>query len=320
MLWRPASIADLDDIWRLRQVMSRADHPDYLTTRESIEADFRHSYFDANRDSLVGLDSRRDVVAVGMVIAPPRAHSIAKSIPIGGVHPDFRNRGIGRELLRWQLDRAEEQLTGSGNCLPRWVLTYADDRAPQNARLFIRAGLQLARRFAALERPLSEPVEWVAARGGVAIRAYSPEWSSATHAARDAAFLDHWGGQPMSDESWASYVNSTRFAPGLSFVATAPDGTGGDQVIGFVLSSVTQHTGRTPRAAATFVDQIGVVREWRGNRIAQALLSAHLRAGKAAGFERATLVSDLEVGGALPLHTGMGFRATQRKAAFIRQL
>ena len=323
-LWRPATADDIDAIWQLRQAMGRVDHPNFLTARGAIAADFGYSHFHAERDSIVGLDAAGRVVANGMVMFPPRQVTLVRSIPIGGVHPDLRGLGVGRVLLEWQLNRARQQLASSEKTLPGWVFAYADERAPAAGRLFASAGMALTRYFLTLERTLERtldaPVRRIDAADGIRIAQYRHEDSVAVHAARDEAFLDHWASQPMSDENWNAFVNGRWFRTDLSFVAFGTDSTGSEQVVGFVLSTANENVWATQGFTGSYIDLVGVLSGWRGRHIAQSLLAAQLAAGRALGHERVTLAVDSDSPtGALGLYTGMGFVPTHRKLAYTLQ-
>ena len=315
--WRPATGDDIDGIWELRRDMGEVDHPNYLTARGAIAADFGYSHFHRELDSLVGLDAAGRIVAVGMVMFPPRQVSLVRSMPIGGVHPSLRGRGIGRQLLAWQLARAKQQLVSTTTTLPGWILAYADERSPQNAALFEHAGLSLTRYFLTLERPLDAPVRVVDAADGIRIAAFTAAVSAAVHAARDESFMDHWGSQPMSDENWNAFVGGTWFRPDLSFVAYGTDAAGTEQVVGFVLSTANENVWATQGFTGSYIDLVGVLSGWRGRHIAQSLLAAQLAAGQALGHERVTLAVDSDSPtGALGLYTGMGFVPTHKKMAY----
>ncbi|MDJ0337727.1 GNAT family N-acetyltransferase [Cryobacterium sp. PH31-O1] len=319
-LWRPATIDDIDGIWQLRQVMGRVDHPNFLTARGAITADFGYSHFHAEFDSLVGLDAAGQVVAVGMVMFPPRQVSLVRSMTIGGVHPSIRARGVGRQLLAWQLGRAKQQLASSPKTLPGWIVSYSDERSPQNAALFERAGLSLTRYFLTLERPLDAPVPVITAAAGIRIAAFTAAASAEVHATRDDAFMDHWGSQPMSDENWNAFVGGKWFRPDLSFVAYGTDASGTERVVGFVLSTANENVWATQGFTGSYIDLVGVLSGWRGRHIAQSLLAAQLGAGRALGHERVTLAVDSDSPtGALGLYTGMGFVPTHRKMAYTLQ-
>ncbi|TFD55656.1 GNAT family N-acetyltransferase [Cryobacterium sp. Hh38] len=315
--WRAATESDIDGIWQLRQAMGEVDHPNYLTARGAIAADFGYSHFHPELDSLVGLDQTGRIVAVGMVMFPPRQVTLARSLPIGGVHPLLRGRGIGRQLLDWQLARAKQQLASSASTVPGWILTYAEERSPQNAALFEHAGLSLARYFLTLERPLDAPARAIDPADGIRIAAFTTEASAEVHAARDDAFMDHWGSQPMSDENWNAFVGGKWFRPDLSFVAYGTDRANIEQVVGFVLSTANENVWATQGFTGSYIDLVGVLSGWRGRHIAQSLLAAQLAAGQALGHERVTLAVDsASPTGALGLYTGMGFVPTHKKMAY----
>lgn len=319
-VWRAATDADIDGIWQLRQDMGRVDHPNYLTARGAIAADFGYSHFAAEHDSLIGIDAHGRIVAVGMVMFPPRQVTLVRSLPIGGVHPELRGRGIGRQLLAWQLGRARQQLVSSDKNLPGWILAYADERSPQAARMLSRGGMNLSRYFLSLERMLAEPVVSVEPSPGIRLAPFTAEDSEAVHVARDDAFMDHWASQPMSEENWNAFVTGRWFRPDLSFVAFGTDASGVEHVVGFVLSTGNEDVWRSQGFTGGYVDLVGVTRAWRGRHIAQSLLAAHLEAGRALGYDRSTLAVDsASPTGALGLYEGMGYAPTHRKFAFTLQ-
>lgn len=315
--WRAATAADIDGIWQLDRAMGSVDHPNYLATRDEIAEDFAFSHFDAERDSAVGLDSSGRIVATGICMLPPGQETLVRSILFGGVHPSMRGRGIGRQLLEWQLARASQQLASSSKALPGWIMVFTDERAPQNSRLFERAGMRLVRYFASLERTLQEPIRSFELADGIRVEQYRPEFSAAVHAARNEVFMDHWGSQPVSDEMWESLVGAEIFRADLSFVAFAADPGGDDEVVGFLMTSVNEDDWQNQGFTGSYIDLVGVQKRWRGRHIAQALLAAQLEAGRAFGHERTTLDVDADSPtGALGLYTGMGFYPTQRSRAY----
>jgi ribosomal protein S18 acetylase RimI-like enzyme len=282
-----------------------------------VAEDFGFSHFNPERDSLVGLDVDGRIVASGMCPFPPGQETLVRSILVGGVHPSMRGRGIGRQLLHWQLARAGQQLASSPKTLPGWIMVFTDERAPQNSRLFESARMRLVRYFVSLERALQEPIRSFELPDGIRVEPYRPELSAAVHAARNEVFMDHWGSQPVTDEVWASFVTAETFSPELSFVAFAAAPDGDDEIAGFLMSSVNEDDWNNQGFTGSYIDLVGVQKRWRGRHIAQALLAAQFEAGRALGHERTTLDVDADSPtGALGLYTGMGFYPTQRNQAY----
>ena len=321
--WRSATESDIDGIWHLDRAIGRADHPNYLATREEVSEAFGFSHFHPELDSLVGLDTNGRIVANGWVVFPRGQVTLVRSFLSGGVHPQLRGRGIGRALLDWQLGRAKQQLASSTKTLPGWIQTFTDERAPQNARLYERGGLKLTRYFLLLERLLAAPIRSFDLASGIRIAQYTPDMSAAVHVARDEAFMDHWSSQPVSGEGWASFVGSEVFRPELSFVAFGPGsfGPGSDgpeRVVGFTMTTVNEDDWESQGFSGSYIDLVGVLSGWRGKHIAQALLAAQMKASRALGHERVTLdVDSKSPTGALGLYTGMGFHPTNRDLAFV---
>lgn len=316
--WRAATAADIDALWELEKAIGVADHPNYVPEREDISVVFDFSFVDVASDTLVGLDADGRMVAYGLVVLQPGQQTLVKSNLGGGVLPEMRGRGIGRELLNWQIARARQQLATSDKELPGWIMASCDERAPQNSRLYERAGLLCTRYFLSLDRRLSEPIREVPLADGIRVAGYTPDLSAAVHAARDLSFMDHWSSQAIPEESWNAYVTGPSFVDELSFVALGTEPDGSEHVVGFVLSSVNEADWAAAGYRSSYIGLVGVLGAWRGRHIAQALLAAQLAASRAAGHERATLdVDSASPTGALDLYTGMGFFPTNRELAYV---
>ncbi|MFF1634461.1 GNAT family N-acetyltransferase [Leifsonia sp. NPDC058248] len=316
--WRPLTEGDLEVALALQQAIDAADHPNYLTTREELEEELTFSFVDLEQDSLIAFTADGRAVAATIVVMPPLQETLVRSFLNGGVHPEFRGRGIGRELLAWQQTRAQQQLAGSDKALPAWMLAYADERAPQNVRLLKRAGFEVARYFVALERELSEPVPEVEPAQGIRIVPYSPERSAATLAARTDSFRDHWASQPLSEEQWTSWLAGS-FRPDISFLAVT-DGPSGEEVVGFVLCQVVEDDWESQGFTGAYIGMVGTTRAWRGKRIAPALLGRTLQACADLGWDKVTLDVDAEnPSGAFGLYMRMGFTQTNSETCLIRE-
>ena len=317
-LWRPATHDDVDSVWRLLQAADSVDHPNYLTTREEVEEEFGYSFVDLSVDSILGFTADGILAAVGAVVMPPLQETIVRSFLFGGVHPEFRGRGIGRELLAWERTRAEQQLAASDKALPAWILTYADARAPQSERLFRHAGFEPARYFVALERDLADPVGLVEPAEAVRIVPYTGALADRTLVARTDSFRDHWGSQPMSEEQWQAWLDGT-FRADVSFLAVA-DTEDGEEVAGFVLCQVNEDDWASQGFSGAYIGMVGTTRAHRGKRIAPALLARTLEACAAQGWQKVTLDVDAEnPSGALGLYTRMGFVQTNSETCLIRE-
>jgi ribosomal protein S18 acetylase RimI-like enzyme len=319
LTWRPASRNDLDAIFECQREMDKADHPHWLTPLEELEEDFTHSHVTLDTDSLVAREPGGQVVAWGLAVLSPGQESLVRSILFGGVRPSYRGKGLGRQLLAWQHDRGLEQLAASDKPLPGWLVVFAQESQTGARALYERFGFSIARYFLELTRTLNTPIAPKELAGELRLESYDQRWAEATRLARNEAFRDHWGSQPVNEEIWESFVSRSIIRPDLSFLAIASSDDGSEEVAGFVISSVNEEDWDGQGYSSAYIDLVGVTRAWRGRGVAAALLTRTLEAVAAAGLDRAVLDVDSDSPtGALGLYTGVGFTEASRSLNFNR--
>ncbi|GGM23130.1 GNAT family N-acetyltransferase [Promicromonospora citrea] len=332
--WRPATRDDVPAWLLLRHHIARVDAEPFLATLEELEELFDGDWRDMSADSLLGFStSPADdgaLVAWAHVEAPPGDVSQVRAFTWGGVHPDHRGQGIGRELLAWEIGRARQKLAASGKDVPGRIAVFAEDDAPAaTLHLYERAGMTPRRYYSDLARPLTGPdagpVPEVELTGSLRLVPWSTELDEATRLAHNDAFRDHWGSQPQAPGQWTQRAG---FAPEWSFVVVddAPDvdallaspdtdadtaaalRAGEPFVVGYQLA------GRYPDDFAVrgysfgYTDILGARRAYRGRRIALAALAAGMRAFAADGMEYAALdVDTANPSGAHGLYASLGY-------------
>jgi len=315
LTWRPATLDDAEAIYDCESEIGALEHPHYVVPLEEITDDLSHSWVDLARDTCVVLDASGTVLAWGIVTLPPGQETLVRSIFSGGVRPSARGRGIGRLLVAWQCDRGMQQLATSSLELPGWLLAFAPDSAVSTARMFDRSGLRVARYFMELCRDLAAPVEPLALDPQLRLEQFTPTNSEAARLARNLAFRDHWGSQPLDGEGWGSFASRSITRGDLSSIAVDESGA----VVGLVLVSVNEEDWPGQGFSSAYVDLVGVTREWRKRGVAAALLANTLSAAKSAGLEQVVLDVDSESRtGAQGLYAAAGFAESHRSITFTR--
>lgn len=322
-VWRPATALDLDAAMELVHAADRVDHPSWVTPREDVEETFESSWIDPERDTVIGLDAQGRVIAFGGVELHPSRDANLHAYLGGRVHPEFRGRGIGRELIRWEHERALQALVEEDSPLPAAVFLYAEEPDIGARHLAERRGLREERWFATMVRDLSNEIPEVqptadAAAPDISIIAYAPERKEAVRLARNDAFRDHWGSLETPPERWAQFVDGPFLRPDLSWLAVeGPD----ERVVGLALGSVNEEDWEVQGYSSVYVDLIGVTRDRRGRRLAPVVITALLRAARDAGLDKAVLDVDTESPtGADGLYGRLGFERTELMVALTAHL
>ena len=93
----------------------------------------------------------------------------------------------------------------------------------------------------------------------------------------------------------------------------------GDEVVGFVIVTVTEEDWPGQGFSSAYIELVGVTRAWRGRGIAPAVLARSLQLMADAGLEKAVLDVDSDSPtGALGLYTGLGFVESNRSINYNR--
>jgi mycothiol synthase len=329
LAWRTWTRQDIPALAELLHAVQEADGRNWFTSPGELAELFDAPVFDAGADTLVGLDADGVLRAYAYV---ERFHTegatVLRTAVSGGVHPSHRGRGIGTELLAWATGRARQALAASGadpllSGLPGRISAHIDDGDPAERRELLRAaGLAPTRYYANLLRDLSTPIPAVGLEPPLRLVPWSAALDDATRLARNDAFRDHWGSQPRSPESWRAYRSS--FAPQWSFLvvdesvqyAGSEQEQPGDRtvrpgtpyVVGLHMAGRYEHDWESRGYTAGYTNLLGVRRDYRGRRIAVALLTHAMHVFAADGMRYAELDVDADnPTGANRLYARLGY-------------
>ncbi len=327
--WRPITADDID-IWHLlvRDIEQHEDSSE-RQDREDLIDDLREGWHkDPLRDSVIGVDGDGIARAFGLVTAF-EGNTLRRVFLSGGVHPEWRGRGIGRAVLHWQTERAREVLAeqerrdpGVGE-LPWRIMIYHRETLDDRTALCRAAGYTAVRWFHEMLRPLgtdAPPIFDVSVPSELVVAPWTEDLDEQVRDAHNEAFAHHWGSQPRGKDMWQRLtVGHRTFRRDWSRVVldSTEAQSENQSVVAYLASHAYSQDWDAKGYRVGWVDLIGVRPAWRGRRLAAALLAECLQACMASGMDAAGLEVDTgNTSGALDLYTGMGFGIERTTVAF----
>ena len=217
------------------------------------------------------------------------------SFAAGIVHPAWKGRGLGAELV----ERSESRARHYGCPRLHQLALGSDDAA---ARLFLARGYREARRFYEMAIELGDAPD----APDMGIERLDADDVRAFHAALDEAFQDHWEHHGSSfDEWWERHRANPNLDLSLWFVIRER---------GEMAAVVRNEANRN---GGGYVAAIGVRRPWRGKGYAKGLLLHTFREFYGRGIKRVTLGVDAEnPTGATHLYERVGMHVEQENVVF----
>lgn len=303
LVWRTLDVDDAGTVLALLQRCEAADAPVHRAERGGVVQRLEHGEDSTLADSLGGFDARGVLRAAATVHAPPGDRARARMFIAADVDPDWRARGLGRALLTWQDDRARQLLAELRPDLPGRIGAHIDDHLVDRRRLFIAAGFTPTRFFHRMRRSLDDEVAPVAVPAGIRLVPWDDALAEDVRAAHNAAFVDHWGSEPVAPVPWQKLCREI-VAP---WSRLAIDETS-SAVVGYALT--TRHAAECLALGHDegFVELLGVQRAARGSGVARSLLGAVLTTLREHGVPSVALEVDSEhPAGAQGLYRRMGF-------------
>ncbi len=302
---------DYDALAELMTAANLADGVDYIPDAPSLRVEYE------NADDL---DVRRDLVYAeidGRVVGYGKARRQLRDgapvyVSFGAVRPEFRRRGLGRALLRWNQARSREVALLHPDEGAREFRAWIADRQGGARELLegdgyiaVRHGFEMTRGDLA-ELP-DAPVP-----DGLEIRPVGMEQLREIFDAENEAFRDHWGHHEMSDADFRQTAESPDLDISLWRVAWD-----GDEVAGVVETFIFRSENAALDKQRGWLDRISVRRPWRRRGVARALVVSAFAGLRDVGMTEAMLGVDAEnPSGAVQLYESLGFRVTDRGTTY----
>jgi ribosomal protein S18 acetylase RimI-like enzyme len=317
LVWRPLTRADLPELDALLTAIEHLDEPSEHHSPEALSEQLDELDSDPERDTLLGRD------AGGTPVAYAWNHVLAADVDprraylTGGVHPGWRQQGLGRAVFSWQLLRTREWYaqTWRPDHGPLQMICPVDVRLTRQRALYEAFGLQPLRWFADLSLTFDGPPPQVPDPPGIRIVPMSHQHVEAVRQAHNEAFADHWGSQPIDPARWAEQLGRSTTRMSWSWVALD---AATSEVVGYVTNAAYEQDWAAQGFSDGWTDRLGVRRPWRGRGVARALLAASMRSYVAAGLEAAGIGVDTDASGGFALYESLGFRSVNTLVMYGR--
>jgi mycothiol synthase len=310
---RPGTAADWGAIAEIVNAARRADDIAEVRTAESMADEHRDSeMFSFERDSLVAEAGGR-VIAWGIGYVTER-DGVLTGETFGDVHPEWRRRGIGGEILDRHRTRLAEAMAADRRPGKREYRTYCMEVESGDIALYRSRGYMPIRFGFEMRRYLTGALPEIPIPDGLVVRPPVEAEFRTVFDADDEAFRDHWGHRPAEEADFQSRFFGPEMDPSMFLAAWD-----GDQVAGVVMNAVFAEENAVIGVQRGWLEHVSVRRPWRGRGVAKALCAASFKLLREKGIDEAWLgVDAANPTGALQLYEDLGFTVVRRWYAYGR--
>ena len=301
MAWSPAAVSDAAVLSSLFNAIAEAEDTPERIGPETMAHELESAY--------TPLEERTVLARVGGEVAGygtiyHRGGETEEVRAYIAVHVATGRRGLGLEdcITDWAIAGATDVVAES-EAAKRYVCGWLYKKQEDAARRLAGRGFEAVRHWWEMERILDADI-WPAASLPFDVVPWSDRHSDPTRLVHNAAFADHWGSTPMEESDWQKrMLASPGFRQDLSFIAVA-----GDEIIGYSYNEVYEEDWESAGRSEGWIGALGVLREWRKQGIATALLTTSLNAMRSAGLDAAMIgVDSSSPSGAQHLYKAVGF-------------
>jgi mycothiol synthase len=333
--WRPLSAGQSGAWASLLAAIEAVDHQDETMGEEDLREEFDDPTQDFDRGSVAVYDGS---AMIAYCVLTPRCsggaaqeagqnaaqnagqnagqeprHQVRHE---GGVHPAYRERGLGSALLGWAEETAGPLHDGRHPGRPLSLSGRFPTRLADASALFTANGYEPTRWFLRMTADLRGAMDDPPAPDGIRVVPFTQDRAADSLLVRNEAFRDHWGSVDYSPQEWAHFMRFQAFRPAFSFLAYQ-----GADPVGLVLSHEYEEYNRLVGYRDLYIALVGTRRAARHRGIGSALLRHALATARADGVASAALDVDADSpSGAVGIYERIGFSVRDNWVTQTKQL
>ena len=305
---RAAQAADMANIASLFTAVFAHDGIPIVQTVEELTEEFAGPCCVFANDVMV-VEHASDIVGVVYTYFLPSESREERCYVFGGVLPEFRQQGIGTELMTWAVQHGESLLRATGRTLPKYLRTDVSQQNESAARLFAKYGMKPVRFEEDMIRELNNLPE-VNVNQKYVIAPWDLARNEEARNVKNLAFQDHWGSTPSSSEHWLQMVNGSTARLDHSFFAVNQQ----QEIVGLLLTHRYESDDELLGIRIGWIDKLATLAEHRKQSIAKNLITHAWHSYAKDGFTHAALTVDTEnPTGAYGLYASLGFQLYRGK-------
>jgi mycothiol synthase len=317
---------DIPALVPLRVAVEEIDHLGLITNAEDVRQACARPTLQPEQNSFVAVAPDGQIVGNSWLVVRHGVNEVMFNLH-GYVHPAWRGRGLGQQLLDAVLARARERIGEAGG-QRRWLQSGSVPDAPKDSgriALFETNGFELVRWGVDMRRELPglgkiEPIIPIVQEPvGIQLRKWRAGVDDeAVGWLLNDAFQDSWDYTQIVIDEWFHYIRSGWMDIEHSVLAWD---VANERMAGACVNLCNEGNFQRRGRRELYVDDLAVRREYRKRGVATALLTWTLNRADHMGMQSVALDADAEnPTGAVRLYTWLGFEVIGKTRIYRKEL
>lgn len=314
--WQILDESQSSDVLRLVLAIEEADQAPYRSDLGEVE-DFFSSVWISR--VLGGRAPSGELVAFGLVRMPATHGEVVEISLWGGIHPEWRGLGLGRELVGMQV-RAGREIASESEVREATLVMHVDEGHEDLTDLLVRDGFATKQSYVQMRRSLKDPVVVPDASAFISLVPLTEEYDAQVRAAHNAIRLENMGSNTLSAQQWVAeraYMERSWSFAALDTLGDRP------RLAGYIISGRYEQDWQARGWSEGYIDEIAIYDEARRNRLLKALLGKAMEAYQRDGIDYAGIDIPAQVGAEEPdvdFFLSLGFEITGRTFIYSKHI